>query len=110
MKPRKDMQELGRVITEAREAKGLSARKLEEHCGLNHSFISKLEAVRYETVSADSLMALAQAWTFHLRICSPWPASSCPSRFLHSVRICGPATARSYLKVREPLSMSCSTP
>lgn len=61
MKPHKDMQELGRVIREARERQGLSARKLEIRSGLNHSFISKLEAGRYDTVSADSLTALAGA-------------------------------------------------
>lgn len=61
MEPQKDMQELGETLRAARMAKGLSARKLAEASGLTHSFISKLESATYDSVSPDSLMALAQA-------------------------------------------------
>jgi transcriptional regulator with XRE-family HTH domain len=61
MEPQKDMQVLGETLRTARVAKGLSARKLAEASGLTHSFISKLESATYESVSPDSLMALAQA-------------------------------------------------
>lgn len=60
MKPNKDMTELGRLIAEAREAKGLSARRLEATSGLDHSFISKLEKATYQSVSAETLTTLAR--------------------------------------------------
>ena len=61
MEPQKDMQALGETLRVARVAKGLSARKLAEASGLTHSFISKLESATYDSVSPESLMALAQA-------------------------------------------------
>jgi transcriptional regulator with XRE-family HTH domain len=61
MEPQKDMQALGETLQAARVAKGLSARKLAETSGLTHSFISKLESATYDSVSPDSLMALARA-------------------------------------------------
>ncbi len=61
MEPQKDMQALGGTLRTARVAQGLSARKLAEASGLTHSFISKLESAAYDSVSPDSLMALAQA-------------------------------------------------
>lgn len=61
MEPQKDMQALGETLRTARLAKGLSARKLAASCGLTHSFISKLESATYDSVSPDSLMALARA-------------------------------------------------
>lgn len=61
MEPQKDMQALGETLRVARSAKGLSARKLAEVSGLTHSFISKLETATYESVSPDTLMALARA-------------------------------------------------
>jgi len=61
MKPQRDMVQLGRLIQLARESKGLSARKLEDLSGLDHSFISKLEKGVYGKVAPDSLIALARA-------------------------------------------------
>src|ERR1700724_652406 len=61
MEPQKDMKTLGETLRAARQAKGLSARKLAEASGLTHSFISKLESATYESVSPDTLMALARA-------------------------------------------------
>jgi transcriptional regulator with XRE-family HTH domain len=61
MEPQKDMQTLGETLKTARIAKGLSARKLAEASGLTHSFISKLESATYDSVSPDTLMALARA-------------------------------------------------
>jgi transcriptional regulator with XRE-family HTH domain len=61
MKSQKDMYLLGQRIREAREEAGLSARRLEEACGLDHSFISKLEKGKYQSVSTKSLTALANA-------------------------------------------------
>lgn len=61
MEPQKDMQTLGATLQTARVAKGLSARKLAQASGLTHSFISKLESATYDSVSPDSLMALARA-------------------------------------------------
>lgn len=61
MKSQKDMFLLGQRIRETREEAGLSARGLEEECGLDHSFISKLEKGKYQSVSIKSLTALAGA-------------------------------------------------
>ena len=60
MKRESNMDRLGQVLREARQDKNLSARKLEELCGLDHSFISKLEKATYGTVSADTLIRLAR--------------------------------------------------
>jgi transcriptional regulator with XRE-family HTH domain len=61
METTKDMNGLIELVKQAREAKGLSIRKLADIAGLHHSFLSKLEAGAYEHVSAESLMALASA-------------------------------------------------
>jgi transcriptional regulator with XRE-family HTH domain len=61
MEPQKDMPALGETLRTARVAKGLSVRKLAEASGLTHSFISKLETATYDSVSPDTLMALARA-------------------------------------------------
>ncbi len=61
MAPSKDMEALGKCIKEARLAKGLSVRRLASLSGLTHSFVSKLEFARYESVSPPTLMALARA-------------------------------------------------
>lgn len=61
MKPQKDMKQLAELIRSAREDQGLSARKLEEISGLDHSFISKLEKAKYQSVSTETLIALAEA-------------------------------------------------
>jgi transcriptional regulator with XRE-family HTH domain len=61
METRKDMQKLAQLIKQTRESHGLSARKLADAAGLHHSFISKLELGAYDSVSAESLMALAEA-------------------------------------------------
>ena len=59
MKSQKDMKRLGELIQKTREAAGLSARKLEELSGLDHSFISKLEKSTYQSVSPDTLTTLS---------------------------------------------------
>jgi transcriptional regulator with XRE-family HTH domain len=41
--------------------RGLSLRSLADIAGLHHSFLSKLELGAYDSVSAESLMALAEA-------------------------------------------------
>jgi transcriptional regulator with XRE-family HTH domain len=61
MKPQKDMYKLGDLIRLAREKAGLSARKLEETSGLDHSYISKLEKGTYQNVLPASLNKLADA-------------------------------------------------
>jgi len=61
MEPKPAMFELGRVLRQAREAKRFSARRLAAVAGVTHSFISKLEAAQFQTVSADNLAALARA-------------------------------------------------
>ncbi len=54
-------QQLGDAIRRARQARGLSIRRLAEMAGVTHSFIAKLEAGRFQTVSPDNLTALAHA-------------------------------------------------
>lgn len=61
MKPRKDMSKLGELIRTRREQIGLSARKLEQISGLDHSYISKLERGSYQSVLPDNLNKLAEA-------------------------------------------------
>jgi transcriptional regulator with XRE-family HTH domain len=61
METRKDMPKLIELLKQAREQKGLSNRKLAEMTGLHHSFLSKLEAGSYDSVSAETLMTLAEA-------------------------------------------------
>ncbi len=61
MKSQKDMDRLGELVRKAREAAGLSARKLEELSGLDHSFISKLEKSTYQSISPDTLMTLSDS-------------------------------------------------
>ena len=52
---------LGQVIRQAREAKGLSTRKLAEAIGTTHSYIHKLEAGWFQTISPEHVQALAGA-------------------------------------------------
>ncbi len=52
---------LGEAVHRARQARGLSIRKLAETAGVTHSFIARLEAGRFQTVSPDNLTALAHA-------------------------------------------------
>lgn len=52
--------ELGRVIRQAREAKDLSTRKLAEAIGTTHSYIFKLEAGWFQTISPENIQALAK--------------------------------------------------
>lgn len=61
MKPQKDMHKLGELIQIRREKAGLSARKLEQISGLDHSYISKLEKGVYQSVLPDNLNKLATA-------------------------------------------------
>lgn len=61
MKPQKDMHKLGELIQTSREKAGLSARKLEQISGLDHSYISKLEKGAYQSVLPDNLNKLAEA-------------------------------------------------
>ena len=61
MRPQKDMQRLGGLIRNRREILGLSARKLEDISGLDHSYISKLEKGTYQSVSPDKLTTLAKS-------------------------------------------------
>jgi len=61
MKPQKDMRKLGELIQSSREQAGLSARKLEQISGLDHSYISKLERGAYQSVLPDNLNKLAEA-------------------------------------------------
>ena len=60
METRTDMPKLIATLRKAREEQGLSSRKLAELTGLHHSFLSKLEAGAYETVSPETLMTLAE--------------------------------------------------
>lgn len=53
--------QLGRAIRLAREGRGLSIRKLAEAAGVTHSYVAKLEAGRFQSVSPDHLSALARA-------------------------------------------------
>ena len=52
---------LGRVIRAAREAKGLSTRKLAEEIGTTHSYIHKLEAGWFQSISPENIQALSRA-------------------------------------------------
>jgi transcriptional regulator with XRE-family HTH domain len=61
MEPNNNLQDLARVIGETRGVKGMSMRKLAEASGLTHSFIAKLEAGRFRSVSPASLDAIARA-------------------------------------------------
>lgn len=61
MKPQKDMRKLGELIQSSRETAGLSARKLEQISGLDHSYISKLEKGSYQSVLPGNLNKLAAA-------------------------------------------------
>jgi transcriptional regulator with XRE-family HTH domain len=61
METRKDMGKLIELIKTTREERGLSLRSLADIAGLHHSFLSKLELGAYDSVSAESLMALAEA-------------------------------------------------
>jgi len=61
METRKDMPKLIELLKQTREEKGLSIRRLAEIAGLHHSFLSKLEAGAYDSVSAETLMSLAEA-------------------------------------------------
>jgi transcriptional regulator with XRE-family HTH domain len=60
MKPQRDMQGLGQLIRQTREDAGLSARKLEELSGLDHSFISKVEKAKYQRLSTETLTTFAE--------------------------------------------------
>ena len=61
MEPHARGQRLGEAVRRAREERGLSIRKLADRTGVTHSFIAKLEAGRFQTVSPDNLTALARA-------------------------------------------------
>lgn len=50
---------LGRSIHEARQAKGLSTRKLAAAIGTTHSYIHKLEAGWFHSISPEHINALA---------------------------------------------------
>jgi transcriptional regulator with XRE-family HTH domain len=52
---------LGQVIRQAREAKGLSTRKLAEAIGTTHSYIHKLEAGWFGSISPENIQSLAKA-------------------------------------------------
>jgi transcriptional regulator with XRE-family HTH domain len=60
MEANQQMQELGRVLRRARQTKGLSTRGVAEPAGVTHSFIAKLEAGKFRTVSSVHLGALAR--------------------------------------------------
>jgi transcriptional regulator with XRE-family HTH domain len=53
--------ELGAAVRAAREAKGLSTRKLAEIIGTTHSYIHKLEAGWFHSISPENIQALAAA-------------------------------------------------
>ncbi len=61
METRKNLGGLIELIKTTREERGLSLRKLADIAGLHHSFLSKLELGAYDSVSVESLMALAEA-------------------------------------------------
>src|SRR5487761_1170644 len=60
METRERGAKLGRVIREARESKGLSTRKLAEAIGTTHSYIHKVEAGWFQTISPENIQALAR--------------------------------------------------
>lgn len=60
METRERGAKLGRVIRDAREAKGLSTRKLAEAIGTTHSYIHKVEAGWFQTISPENIQALAR--------------------------------------------------
>lgn len=61
METRDKGSELARVVREARAAKGLSTRKLAEEIGTTHSYIHKLEAGWFHSISPDNIQALSRA-------------------------------------------------
>ena len=61
MEPQTRGQRLGEAVRHARQARGLSIRKLADRAGVTHSFIAKLEGGRFQTISPDNLTALARA-------------------------------------------------
>ncbi len=52
---------LGKAIQLARQRCGLSIRKLAEAAGVTHSYVAKVEAGRFQSVSPDNLAAFARA-------------------------------------------------
>jgi transcriptional regulator with XRE-family HTH domain len=52
---------LGEAVRQAREAKGLSTRGLAEAIGTTHSYIHKLEAGWFGSISPENIQALARA-------------------------------------------------
>jgi transcriptional regulator with XRE-family HTH domain len=52
---------LGAVVRKAREANGLSTRQLGAAIGTTHSYIHKLEAGWFQTISPENVQALARA-------------------------------------------------
>jgi len=60
MEIRKRGAKLGKLIKEAREAKGYSTRKLGEAIGSTHSYIAKLEAGWFQSISPENIQALAE--------------------------------------------------
>lgn len=52
--------QLGKAIRAARMDRGLSIRKLAEAAGVTHSYVAKLEAGRFQSISPDHLSALAR--------------------------------------------------
>lgn len=61
METRSRSTKLGGTIREAREAKGLSTHKLAEAIGTTHSYIHKLEAGWFQTISPENIQALSKA-------------------------------------------------
>lgn len=53
--------QLGATIKSAREAKGLSKRRLAELAGITHSFVAKIEAGHFQSMGPDILTSLAHA-------------------------------------------------
>ena len=53
--------QLGATVRKAREAKALSTRKLAEAIGTTHSYIHKLEAGWFQSISPENVQALATA-------------------------------------------------
>lgn len=61
METRQKGSQLGQAVRQAREAKGLSTRKLAEAIGTTHSYIHKLEAGWFGSISPENIQALARA-------------------------------------------------
>lgn len=55
----RDLVELGRRLRAAREASGLSIRRLAERVGVHHSSLARIEAVEFEKPSYATLRRLA---------------------------------------------------